>query len=108
MSWINHLTRLSNEPYRHFMAKACMFWILRKMKHDVATEWGVGNGYVDLCDKTTRTLYEIEFQVSAKHFAEKREQYNISGYEIIIVNCSKMPMDINQMMKFLEQFVVPD
>ncbi len=58
MSYPNHLTKFSNESYRHFMAKACLFWLLRNLKHDVATEWKVPNGYVDICDKTTRTLYE--------------------------------------------------
>jgi len=108
MSWLNHLTKFSNEPYKHFMAKSCLFWLLRKMKHEVASEWLIGDGYADICDKTTRTLYEIEFQVSAKHFAEKREQYNITGYEVIIVNCSKLPLNINEMKKFLEQFILPD
>ena len=108
MSYPNHLTKFSNEPYRHFMAKSCLFWLLRKLHHEVASEWLVGDGYVDLYDKSTRTLYEIEFQVSAKHFAEKRMQYNISSYEVIIINCSKLPLNINEMKKFLEQFILPD
>ena len=78
------------------------------MKHEVATEWLIGNGYADICDKTTRTLYEIKSQVSAKHFAEKREQYNITGYEVIIVNCSKLPLNINEMTRFLEHYIIPD
>jgi len=41
------------------MAKSCLFCLLRKMKHDVATEWKVPNGYIDICDKTTRTLYDL-------------------------------------------------
>jgi hypothetical protein len=90
------------------MAKACLFWLLRKMKHEVATEWLIGDGYVDICDKTTRTLYEIEFQISAKHFVEKCEPYNIRGYEVIIVNCFKMPKNIIELKRFLEQFILPD
>ena len=57
MSYPNHLTKVSNESYRHFIAKDCLFWLLRNLKHEVATEWKVPNGYVDICDKTTRTLY---------------------------------------------------
>jgi len=56
MSWLNHLTKFSNEPYKHFMAKSSLFWVLRKMKHEVATEWLIGDGYADICDKTTQTL----------------------------------------------------
>ena len=108
MSYPNHLTKFSNESYRHFIAKACLFWLLRNLKHDVATEWKVPNGYVDICDKTTRTLYEIEFQASRKFRSRKLKKYNITGYEIIIVDCSKIPLDINEIRKYLEQFIVLD
>jgi hypothetical protein len=90
------------------MAKAGLFWLLRNLKHDVATEWKVPNGYVDICDKTTLTLYEIEFQKSPKFRSRKRKQYKISGYKIIIVNGSKMPSDIYEVRKYLEQFIVLD
>ena len=108
MSYPNHLTKFSNEPYKHFMAKACLFWLLRNLKHDIATEWLLGDGYVDICDKTTHTFYEIEFQISAKHFVEKCVQYNISGYEVIIVNCSKIPKNTIELKRFLAQFILPD
>ncbi len=126
MSWPNHLTKLSNESYKHFVAKAILFWILRdiqmnqrfivhlnsglnsNVKHDVSSEWKVPNGYVDLCDKTTRTLYEIEFHVSKKYRNRKTEQYRMPGYEIIIVDCSKTPADVDEIRTYLEQFVVPD
>ena len=108
MSWPNHLTKLNSETYRHFMAKASLFWILRKLKHDVSSEWKVPNGYVDLCDKTTWTLYEIEFSHSPKYRSRKLSQYRVPGYEIIIVDCSKLPDDIGEMRKYLEMFVVPD
>ena len=106
MSYPNHLTKLSNESFKHFMAKACLFWLLRNLKHDIATEWKVPNGYVDICDKTTRTLYEIEFHSSKNYRSRKIKQYKITGYEIIIVNCSKIPLDINEIRKYLEQFIV--
>ncbi len=108
MSYPNHLTKFSNESFKHFMAKACLFWLLRKMKHDVATEWKVPNGYVDICDKTTNTLYEIEFHSSKKLRSRKLNKYRITGYEIIIIDCSKMPLNINEIRKYLEQFIVLD
>ena len=108
MSYPNHLTKFSNESYKHFMAKACLFWLLRKRKHDVATEWKVPNGYVDICDKTTRTLYEIEFQASPKFRSRKFKHCTITGYEITIIDCSKMPLSINDIRKYLEQFIVLD
>ena len=74
MSYPNHLTKFSNESFKHFMAKACLFWLLRNLKHDVATEWKVPNGYVDICDKTTHIFYEIEFQASPKFRSRKINQ----------------------------------
>jgi hypothetical protein len=108
MSYPNHLTKFSNESYKHFMAKACLFWLLRNLKHDVATEWKVPNGYVDICDKTTRTLYEIEFHSSRKFRSRKLEKYWITGFELIIVDCSKMPNNINEIRKYLENFIILD
>jgi len=108
MSYPNHLTKFSSESNKHFVAKSVLFWILRDMKHEVASEWRVPNGYVDLCDRTTRTFYEIEFHVSPKFRARKLELYRISGYDIIIVDCSKLPSDISEVRDYLERFVVPD
>jgi hypothetical protein len=90
------------------MAKACLFWLLRKMKNDVATEWKVPNGYVDICDKTTRTIYEIEFHSSKKFRSRKLKKYQITGYELIIIDCSKMTSDINEVRKYLEKSIVVD
>jgi len=78
------------------------------MKHEIATEWKVPNGYVDICDKSTMTFYGIEFSVSLKFRSRKIEQYNVPGFEIIIIDCSKMPNDIDEIRKFLEEFVIPD
>jgi len=108
MSYPNHLTKFSNESYKHFIAKACLFWLLRDLKHDVATEWRVTNGYVDICDKTTNTLYEIEFQASPKFRSRKLTKYNLIGFDIIIVDCSKIPSDIDEIRKYLEQFIIFD
>ena len=90
------------------MAKACLFWFLRNMKHDVATEWKVPNGYVDICDKTTNTLYEIEFHSSKKYRSKKFSKYKITGYEIIIIDCSKLPNDINGILKYFKRFIIDD
>ena len=108
MSYPNHLTKFSNESYKHFMTKACLFWLLRNLKHDVATEWKVPIGYVDICDKTTRTIYEIEFQRSQKRRTQKSKQYKITGYELIIINCSKLPNDIIGIANFLKKYIYND
>ena len=108
MSYPNHLTKFSNEPYKHFMAKACLFWLLRNLKHDIATEWRLSNSYIDLCDKTTHTLYEIVFQAYTKYFQKKYEQYKVNNYDITVIDCSKLPLNINEIKKFLERYIIPD
>ena len=61
MSYPNHLTKFSNESYKHFMVKACLFWILRNRIHDVATELRVSNRYFDNCENL---LLHIDFLTS--------------------------------------------
>ena len=108
ISWINHLTKFSSEHYRHFVAKAILFYLLRKMKHNVATEYRVPNGYVDIVDKDTWTFYEIENGKSPKYRNLKKELYQVTGYDVIVVDCSKLPSDIDEARKYLEQFIVVD
>ena len=90
------------------MAKSCLFYLLRKMKHELRTEQRIAKGYVDIVDQTTMTFYEIEFSHSKKFQARKYDRYRTAGYEIIIVDCSKMPLDLNNMKTYLEEFIVPD
>ena len=108
LSWPNHLTKLSNETYKHFMAKACLFYLLRRLKHDVSSEWRTPRGYVDLCDKTTQTFYEIEFHPSPKFRSRKIDLYRVTGYEVIVIDCSRIPPDIEGMKMYLEEYIIPD
>ena len=108
MSYPNHLTKFSNEPYKHFMAKACLFWILRKLKHEIASEWLIGDRYVDIYDKTTHTLYEIEINKSPKFRSLKHNLYQMTGYEVIIIDCSNISSNINKIQKYLSKFIVLD
>ena len=108
MSWLNHLTKLNTESYRHFIAKAVLFYLLRDMKHNVATEWRVPNGYVDIVDKDTMTFYEIEHSRCKGYRDRKKELYHVTGYDVIIVDCSKLPSTIDEMKDYIEQFIVID
>jgi len=53
-------------------------------------------------------MYEIELSHSPKYRSRKLALYRVPGYEIIIVDCSKLPDDIDGMRKYLERFIVPD
>ncbi len=107
MSALNHLTKFSSETYEHWMAKATLFYLLRKRKHRVFSEFRVSNGYVDIVDQTTMTFYEIERSASRKKRERKYELYRTTGYEIIIVDCSKMPKTLAEIREYIESFVVP-
>ena len=104
----SYLVKYRSESFRHFMAKACLFYRLMEMGHDVISEMEIIDNYVDLCDKTTMTFYEIEFKSSANKFARKVDTYDYVGYDLIIANCRNIPDDIFQMKMFLEKFIVPD
>jgi cellulose biosynthesis protein BcsQ len=78
------------------------------MKHNVATEWRVPNGYIDIVDKDTMTFYEIENSPSPKYRSRKLEQYDLKGYDVIIVDCPKLPNDIDEIHEYLKQFIVED
>lgn len=90
------------------MIKSALFWLLRSMGHELVTEWRVGNGYVDICDKTTGILYELEVKSTKKTRLRKQERYKISGYDIIFIDCSKMEIELAEIQKYLECFIVPD
>ena len=108
MGYPNHLTKLSNESLKHFIIKSALFWLLRSMGHDVASEWRVANGYIDICDKSTGTLYELDVNSTTKTKLRKRERYKVSGYDIIFIDCSKMELELAGIQKYLERFIVPD
>ena len=107
MSALNHLTKFSNETFEHWMAKATLFYLLRKRNHRVFSEFRVTNGYVDIVDQTTMTFYEIERSASRKVREKKYELYRTTGYEIIVVDCSKMPKTLLEIRDYIKSFVVP-
>ena len=104
----SYLVTYRSESYRHFMAKASLFYRLKELGHEVITEMKLPGISIDICDRTTMTFYEIEFSVSPKFRSRKIEQYKVPSFELIIVDCSKMPDDIDGIRRFLEGFIIPD
>ena len=78
-----------------------------KIKHDVSSEWKAPNSYVNLCYKTTRTLYEVEFSVSPKYRNRGIDLYRMSGCAISEVEetgvDTKLPLIVT---KFLIIFLM--
>lgn len=104
----NILNRFKNETLRHFVAKAVMFHLLCKLEHDIRTEWRVPNGYVDIVDLTTQTIYEIELSAGKGYRDRKIDLYDMPGFEVIVLDCHNLPSSIDEIAKYLEQFIHPD
>lgn len=106
---LNKLSMFPGESLRHWIAKAVIFYKLREMKHDLLTEIEItGMGVGDLVDLHTNTQYEIELTHMKKVHKAKEQQYRRDGFEIIVVDCHKMPRDIREIGEFLEPYIIPD
>jgi hypothetical protein len=112
------------ESLRHFMAKSALFWLLRRLGHDVVTETDVygrnastphwtfgtyrGLGTADIIDLTTSAQYEIELSNKPSRWKKKAELYRRDGVEIIIVPVHKMPDDLDGIVAYVDQYIHPD
>jgi hypothetical protein len=114
----------TGESYRHFMAKAALFWSLRKLGHEVTTEvevfgrgptephWTFGTyrglGTADVLDLTTRVQYEIEVSHMPSKWRRKADQYKRDGWEIIVIPIHKAPSDLEGLLDYVKQYIQPD
>ena len=86
-----------------------LFYILQEYNHDVLTEFeivGVGRG--DVFDLTTKVQYELETSHSPKYRREINSKYLQTDIELIVIDCSDLPLDFYQVYMYLQQFVQPD
>jgi hypothetical protein len=106
---INKLKMFTKESLDHWIAKALTFYILRKMRHDVVTEFEItGLGQGDILDLTTNTQYEIE-TVNKKTYHQRRiEQYRRVGVDVIVIPTNKLSYDIKDRIRMLKQYIRPD
>ena len=97
------------ESFKHWMAKCCLVYLLRKLGHEILTEVEItGCGIGDILDLTTNVQYEIELSHSKGVRNSKIDLYKRFGTEIIIVDCHNMPMDLKELVTFLDPYIVPD
>ena len=86
--------------------KALLFRLLRKMKHDVVTEFEItGMGIGDVFDITTSVQYEVETTSYSKFIERRRRDYERDGVEIIVIPLKKLPIDIKEREKVLKEYV---
>jgi hypothetical protein len=73
---VNTLRMHTTETLDHWLTKAIIFRLLRKMKHDVITEFEItGMGIGDIFDLTTATQYEVETTSYSKFLQRRKEDY---------------------------------
>ena len=106
---LNKIPVFQGETLKHFLAKAILFYKLRRLKHDVLSEVEIpGLGVGDIVDLSANVQYEIELDVH-KHIREsKAKKYARKDFDVIVVHCHNLPLNIHEISKYLEQFVVPD
>ena len=103
---INKLKMHTLESLDHWITKALLFRILRKLKHDVITEFEItGMGVGDLFDLTTSVQYEVE-RVSYSKFVERRKgDYERVGVDIVVIPLARLPVGNKEKEKALREWV---
>ena len=103
---VNTLKMHMNETLDHWITKSLVFRLLRKLKHDVITEFEItGMGIGDVLDLTTSVQYEIETVSYSKSVKRKAEQYTRIGVEVIVIPLKNLPEDIKEREKALKEYV---
>jgi len=103
---INALRMHSTESLDHWLTKAMIFRLLRKMKHDIVTEFEItGMGVGDLFDMTASVQYEIETTSYSRFIEMRMQDYERDGVEVIVIPLAKLPADPKQREKELGEWV---
>ena len=103
---VNTLKMHPNETLAHWTTKALLFRILRKLGHEVITEFEItGMGVGDIFDLTKSVQYEIETVSNPKAIKDRAKQYIRIGIEVIVIPLAKMPEDAREREKTLKEWV---
>ncbi len=103
---INNLKMFTKESLDHWVAKALVFHILRKMKQKVVSEFEItGVGLGDILDLMTNTQYEIETVNNRNCHQKKVEQYRRIGVDVVVIPTNKLPTGLNNRYKVIKQYI---
>ena len=103
---VNTLKMHTKETIDHWVTKALVFRLLRKMKHDVVSEFEItGMGVGDIFDLTNSVQYEIETRSNPKHIKDRAKQYQRIGVDVIVIPIKKLPKDISQRERALKDYI---
>ncbi|MFH0816793.1 MAG: hypothetical protein V1934_08290 [Methanobacteriota archaeon] len=96
----------NTETLDHWIAKALVFRILRRLGHDLVTEFEItGMGIGDIFDLTKSVQYEIETVSYLKAVQRRGEQYARMGVEVIVIPMGRLPEDIVEREKALREWM---
>ena len=103
---VNTLKMHTKESIDHWITKALLFRLLRRMKHDVVTEFEItGMGIGDVFDITTSIQYEVETRSYSKFIEKRRLDYERTGVEVIVIPLAKLPVGMKEREKVLTEYV---
>ena len=104
---VNTLKMHWNETLDHWITKAIVFRLLRKMKHEVVTEFEItGMGVGDVFDLTASRQYEVETKNTPKYIRDRLEQYKRIDVDIIIIPLKNLPEDIKEKEKVVAEYII--
>ena len=98
------------DSFKHWIVKMTLVFELERMGHEVEIEfYHPGVGYCDLVDRTTWIQYEIDGNSSPQYRHNKVKKYlRPSIRDVIIVPIYKLPTYINEIRKFVQEYIVED
>ena len=103
---VNTLKMHWNETLDHWITKAIVFRLLRKMKHEVVTEFEItGMGVGDVFDLTASRQYEVETKNTPKYIRDRLEQYKRIDVDVIVIPLKNLPKNMKEREKVLKEYV---
>ena len=102
--------RIRNDSFKHWIVKSILVYELEKMGHEVELELYIPQvGYCDLIDRTTWIQYEIDGFHSSGYRLKKAQKYLRPGIrDVIVIPIHKLSTDINEIRKFVNDYIVED
>ena len=95
----------SHESMQHFIVKAMIFKILRKMGRSVGTEIETKGGIADVIDLDNLIVYEVETNLNKNKIKEKLNQFK-EFRDLFLIDVRKLPKNLKQLENKLKNFVV--
>ena len=102
--------RVKMDSFKHWIVKMTIVFELEKIGHNVDVEVEIpGRGMADVMDFTTRIQYEVDGHHTSTYRINKAKKYLRPGLkDVIVVPIHKLSTDINEIRKYVWDYIVPD